>query len=100
MSDNYSSVRAASARLGGLSSYGRTPDPKEEAEARRSLATARVDRELRGTLRQGVRFDGVQAAHLTGLLLSVCGVKYDAATLIEKIVRQAVDEAQADWSDR
>jgi hypothetical protein len=93
--DDYD-VRREAARLGGLSSYGRTPDPDEEAAARRRLLTARVDRELRSIAASGVRLNDVQTAHLVGLLLSTCGVKYDAAVLIEKVVRAAVVEAQGE----
>lgn len=87
-------VRREAARLGGLSSYGRTPDREEEAAARRSLATARVDREIRSIDAAGVRLNDVQAAHLIGLLLGTCGVGYDATTKIEKLVRSAINEAR------
>ncbi|GEM_PF-4037260 len=89
------SVHAEAARLSGLFAHGRTPTPDVELTARRSLATARLDRELRnlGTLGLG-GLDGAQVAHLVGLLLSACGVKYDVATPIERIARDAVEAAQ------
>lgn len=94
MSDRFpvDDVRSAAARLGGLSSYGRTPDRSDEREARRSLATARLDREVRDMAAKGIALDGPRAAHVVGLLLSSCGVKYDAGTLVEKLVRDAVDD--------
>lgn len=89
MSTDYN-VRREAARLGGLSSYGRTPDPVQELNARRQLATARIDRELRNMSEAGIRLDDVRAAYLVGLLLSTCGVSYDDAATIESAVRAAV----------
>ena len=86
-------VKAESARLGGLSSYGRIPDPETERDARRSLATARLDRELRSMQEMGIRLDPARAAHVVGLLLSTCGVGYNHATL-EDVVKTAITTAQ------
>lgn len=93
MSDEYN-VRRAAALLGGLSAHGRTPDPDDEASARRTLATARLDRELRTTARSGIVLDDVQAGHLVGLLLSGCGVKGEVVTALEHLSRVAVRSAQ------
>lgn len=37
-------VRSANARLAGLYTYGRKPDPATEAQARRDLAEAKIAR--------------------------------------------------------
>lgn len=90
MSNYEYNVRREAARLGGLSSYGRIPEPDQELYARRQLATARIDRELRNMSAAGLRLDDVRAAHLVGLLLSTCGVKHDAIVVIESTVRAAI----------
>jgi hypothetical protein len=38
--------------------------------------------------------DPVGCAHIIGFILGASGVKYDAAMLIERIVREAVADAQ------
>lgn len=95
MTDEYN-VRRAAALLGGLSAHGRTPDPAAEAHARRALATARLDRELRTAARSGVVLGDVQAGHLVGLLLSGCGVTGEVLTALEHLARVAVRAAQGD----
>lgn len=93
MSEQYN-VRRAAALLGGLSAHGRTPDPEVEAQARRTLATARIDRELRETEANGVVLNDAQAGHVVGLLLAGCDVPPEVATFLENAVRQAVRDAQ------
>ncbi|MBT0995447.1 hypothetical protein KIN34_14260 [Cellulomonas sp. DKR-3] len=91
---NVMSPRAAAARLGGLRSYGRTPDPADVVEAERSLATACIDQEMRRVAGRYTRLDDVRTAHLVGLLLANAGVKGDALAVIESAVRAAVEAAQ------
>lgn len=91
----YGDVRAASARLGGLSSYGRTPDPNDKASAERILATARIDREIRDSLGKYGPLDPVQVTHLVGLLVASHHVQGEVFAAIESGVRAAVEAAQA-----
>lgn len=97
--DPDAAVRQATARIGGLSTWGRTPEPAEKAEALRRLAVARIDREIRDQARKGIRLEGLDVAHLVGLLLSNAGVKYDAATSVERVVREVAQSARAERDD-
>lgn len=88
--DHNYNVRRESARLGGLSSYGRTPDPAEEADARRRLAVARIDREIRQQTRVSPSPDPAQIGHLVGLLLMWGGSRDgQAVERLERAVREA-----------
>ncbi|HET7327648.1 MAG TPA: hypothetical protein VFJ14_10250 [Nocardioidaceae bacterium] len=83
-------VRRESARLGGLSSYGRTPDPAEEADARRRLAVARIDREIREQTRLAPSPDPSEIGYLVGLLLMWGGSRDgQAVERLERAVREA-----------
>lgn len=94
MSDEHD-VKKAATRVARLYTYGRTPDPDDEADARRSLATARIDREIRNAARSGgTPLDNVQAGHLVGLLLSMCDVGGETGAAIERLTRMAVREAE------
>lgn len=84
----------AATRLARMSRYGNTPTPEEEQTARRDLALARLYKEARDVLAQSGGLDPVGCAHVVGFILGASGVKYDAAMLIEGIVRQAVADAQ------
>lgn len=74
--------------------HGRTPTPEQELAARRKLALAHLDRDARKLLGPTHGLDGIGCAHIIGLILGASGVKYDAATLVEGIVRNAVEAAQ------
>lgn len=86
-------VTKARSKLARLHSGNPNPDPVALAEARVSLAVSKLDREVRDTL-TGVRLDDVYAAHLVGLILGFSGVQYDAVTVIEQAVRDAVTAVQ------
>ena len=90
----YNSRREA-ARMNGLRTYGRVPTPEEENEAASSWRTARLDEELRGTERAGIRLDDAQAGHLVGLLLMICKVSGDEVERIEADARAAVRAARS-----
>lgn len=90
MSEHEYNVRREAARLGGLSSYGRTPDPADEADARRRLAVARVDRELREQRTIAPTPDPSEVGYLVGTLL-MWGKASDglAVQRLERAVREA-----------
>lgn len=74
--------------------YGNTPTTEEELAARRSLACARLYKEAREVLPKTHGLDPVGCAHIIGYILGESGVKYDVVTMIERIVRDAVEAAQ------
>lgn len=89
--DADAAVRKATSRIGGLSTWGRTPDPDERADALRRLAVARIDREVRQQTERGAPSpDPQEIAHLVGLLL-MWGGSTDAQAVerLERAVREA-----------
>lgn len=90
MSDNTRDVLRARSALARLHTYGKTPDPAEEADARRSLAVAKLDREIRRVQATAPAPDAVDTAHLVGLLL-MWGASTDTrAEVLRRVVREAV----------
>lgn len=93
-SDDYdanAAVRKASARVGGLSTWGRTPDPDEAADARRRLAVARIDREIREQTRKAPSPDPAEIGYFVGLLLMWGGSRDgQAVERLERSVREAL----------
>jgi hypothetical protein len=88
--------RSEAARMNGLRTYGRQPTPEEENHAAASWRTARLDDELRGTARAGIRLDDVQVGHIVGLLLSICHVPGDEVERVEADVRALVRAVRRD----
>lgn len=95
MTDNILTPGQAATRLARMSRFGNEPTPDEVLEARRDLALANMDKATRDMLRDSQGLSPVGAAHIIGLILGESGVKYDAATVIEGIVRHAVSDAQS-----
>lgn len=92
--DPHAELRRSRARLGGLKSYGNTPDPEVLAEAKRSHATLRIECEIQNAVAEWGRLDAERTARIVALLLSEAGVTYATATQIENTVRASVAEAQ------
>lgn len=88
--DADAAVRKATARVGGLHTWGRTPDPDEAADARRRLAVARIDREIREQTRRAPSPSPTEIGYLVGLLL-MWGSSGDgqAVERLERAVREA-----------
>lgn len=82
-------VVRARGRLAGLFTYGRTPDPEVEAEARRSLQVAKLDRAIRDASTAAPPLDAVRMGHLVGLLLSWGGSDENAVARLERAVKEA-----------
>lgn len=98
MPSSPSDVRRASARLNGLRTNGRVPDPAVELAARRDLGYHRVQREIR-TYREDVAFlDPVHVGHLVALLVS--GSDTEAVERFERAVREAVSGVPLTDADR
>lgn len=91
---NIPTPRQAGIAVASLYVHGKTPTPDEVLAARRELAVANLYKAARDMLNESQGLDPVGAAHVVGYILGASGVKYDAATLIEGIVRQAVSDAQ------
>lgn len=87
--NDHNAVRRAAARLGGLSSYGRTPDPAEEADARRRLAVARIRREVSEQMRLAPSPDPSEIGDLVGLLL-MWGGSHDGLA-VQRLERAVVE---------
>lgn len=89
--DADAAVRKASARVGGLSTWGRTPDPDERADALRRLAVARLDREIREQSRKAPSPDPQEIGYFVGLLLMWGGSRDGKAVeRLERSVREAL----------
>lgn len=77
-------------RLAGLHSRGATPDPVEEADARRRLAVAHIDREIRKQTRLAPSPDPQEIGYFVGLLLMWGGSRDgQAVERLERTVREA-----------
>lgn len=85
-----SNIRQATARLAGLSSHGRVPDPEVEDDARRDLAHAKLQRALREAQSSAPALNPHQVEHLVGLLMAPGGTDEHAAERLERAVREAV----------
>jgi hypothetical protein len=92
---NIATPRQAGARIARLYING-TPTPEKELEARRDLALANLYKAARDMLNESQGLDPQGAAHVVGYILGQSGVKYDATTVIEGIVRNAVSDAQSE----
>lgn len=82
-------VRRESVRIAGLFANGRTPTEGELADAKRRLAYAKVDREIRRCATDPAP-DAVDLGHLVGSLLMWGGSPDDAATRLKRVVNAAV----------
>jgi len=91
---NIDTPRQAGARIARLYING-APTPEQELAARRNGALASLYKSARDMLNETQGLDPVGCAHLVGFILGASGVKYDNATLIERIVREAVADAQS-----
>lgn len=90
MSDSIPSVPKARSHLAGLFTYGRTPDPAEELAARRALAVAKLDREIREQITRAPGPDPVEMAHLVGLLLTWGQATPEAPERFERALREVL----------
>lgn len=90
MPDNSRELLRARSALANLHTHGKTPDPAEEADARRRLAVAKLDREIRRVQGTSPALDAIDTAHLVGLLL-LWGESPDTrAEVLRRVVREAV----------
>ena len=88
--DADAAVRQATARIGGLSTWGRVPTEDERNTALSALAVARIDREIRQQMAKAPAPDPVETAHLVGLLLMWGGSRDgQAVERLERAVREA-----------
>lgn len=83
-------VQRAAVQVAGLYAYGHTPDPEVEAHARRGLATARIDREIRQSLASSGALDAAQTGHLVGLILSHGGQDEHAVERLARALRDGI----------
>jgi len=97
---NIPTPRQAGIAIASLYAHGKVPTPEEELTARRRLATANLYKAARDMLNESRGLDPVGAAHVIGFILGASGVKYEAGQLIERIVRDAVSDAQAERGDQ
>ncbi|ROR89331.1 hypothetical protein [Nocardioides aurantiacus] len=88
--DPDAAVRKAGARVGGLSTWGRTPSPEERADALRRLAVARIDREIREQRAKSPSPDPTEIGYLVGLLLMWGQSDPEAVERLERAIREAV----------
>lgn len=90
--NDFPDVGRARNQLAGLFTYGRQPDPEVEADARRRLAVAKVDREIRRAMVDAPAPDDVDLAHLVGLLVTWTPVAPggDASARLERLIREVI----------
>ncbi|WP_193608263.1 hypothetical protein [Nocardioides lijunqiniae] len=98
--NNIETPRQAGVRVAQMYAHGKTPTAEQELAALQHLATANLYKASRDMLSRSRGLDPVGAAHVIGYILGASGVTYEAATLIEGIVRNAVSDAQAQRGDR
>jgi hypothetical protein len=87
--DSLTSPTKARSKLARLH-MGGDPDPDLKRLLKADLACANIDNKVREQL-VGARLQPVHVGHLVGLLLMESGVDGANVTLIEKLVREAVD---------
>jgi hypothetical protein len=78
-------------KLAGLHSRGAVPHPDAEAAARTNLATSKIDKAIRDSLRVCPKhLDDSQIGHLVGLILNESGIDGETSTRVERDVRAAI----------
>ncbi len=65
-----SDIQRATARLSGLYIYGKHPSPEVEANARRELAAAKIERAVREAIAKAPRLTDEQRERIAALLVS------------------------------